>query len=450
MKRNLSATIVALLSLTGTIFAHQQGVVKPLKIGDQVPDIVINNVINYPSSSIRLSNLRGKVVILDFWATWCGPCIRSFPKLDSLQQKFAGKMQLLPITYEAKGLVEGFLQKMQRSMHLLPATATGDTMLRQYFPHSQVPHYVWIDETGKVIAFTEGKELTEANINQALQKEKLAVRIKSDPEDRIEYWNGIFRPSVEAKDKDSISFERIADSVTFMNVTLTRWIEGLAPGGRADTAGLVMIRNMDIKWLYKMAFLKGMPLGADPLIEITDTSLYEHITGRKIDGSRFFDAGQEALDWMRLHCYTFEMRVPRSMIPYKYTLMIEQLNAYFRAEYGIEGVVEKRNRPYLALVRTTQEDRLATKGNTRSVKANSFSLQLLNGTLGGLISRLSFSLQSQNMDIIDETGYTDNIDMTLNCRLSDLTALNEELAKYGLALQKKEKLMEVGVIRMKK
>jgi len=45
--------------------------VKALSIGDTVPDITIANVYNYRSSTIRLSDLKGKLVILDFWSTWC-------------------------------------------------------------------------------------------------------------------------------------------------------------------------------------------------------------------------------------------------------------------------------------------------------------------------------------------------------------------------------------------
>ncbi|PZR07650.1 MAG: hypothetical protein DI539_23425, partial [Flavobacterium psychrophilum] len=51
--------------------------------------------------------------------------------------------------------------------------------------------------------------------------------------------------------------------------------------------------------------------------------------------------------------------------------------------------------------------------------------------------------------IIDETNYTGNIDISLNCDLSNLGAVNNELSKYGLKLVEKETMMDVPVIRMK-
>src|SRR5690606_35078281 len=64
-------------AITNSSVLHE---VRELKVGDVVPDIEFT-LINYPKSTAHLSDFKGKLVILDFWATWCKPCVKQFPKL---------------------------------------------------------------------------------------------------------------------------------------------------------------------------------------------------------------------------------------------------------------------------------------------------------------------------------------------------------------------------------
>lgn len=50
--------------------------------------------------TVRLSSLRGTVVVIDFWASWCEPCMRELPELDRLQREFAGKVVVLPVSID--------------------------------------------------------------------------------------------------------------------------------------------------------------------------------------------------------------------------------------------------------------------------------------------------------------------------------------------------------------
>ena len=60
----------------------------------EAPDFTLNDINSQP---LKLSSLRGKYVILDFWGSWCVWCIKGFPKMKEYYQKYAGKFEILGI-----------------------------------------------------------------------------------------------------------------------------------------------------------------------------------------------------------------------------------------------------------------------------------------------------------------------------------------------------------------
>jgi thiol-disulfide isomerase/thioredoxin len=69
--------------------------------GKPAPDIVSRNT---PDSSLfSLASLRGRYVVLDFWGTWCGPCIAGMPRMKEILDKHRGKMEIVGIAQESDG-----------------------------------------------------------------------------------------------------------------------------------------------------------------------------------------------------------------------------------------------------------------------------------------------------------------------------------------------------------
>jgi peroxiredoxin len=70
---------------------------RPPKIGEKAPDFTLAD----SSRSVSLSQLRGKPVLLNFWATWCPPCIQEMPSLVQLQKQMGDKVTILAVSEDA-------------------------------------------------------------------------------------------------------------------------------------------------------------------------------------------------------------------------------------------------------------------------------------------------------------------------------------------------------------
>src|SRR5437867_4307714 len=98
--------------------------------------------------TVSLAQLRGKIVMLDFWATWCAPCRISMPILDKLQREFSNDMVLLAVNLlEPRDLVREYVARQNvRSRVLLDPEGN---VMRQYESES-IPMQVIIDQEGIV------------------------------------------------------------------------------------------------------------------------------------------------------------------------------------------------------------------------------------------------------------------------------------------------------------
>lgn len=88
------AKVIALAALlAGNFFTAQAA----LKVGDSLPDLA-----SFQLEGQLPGSLKGKVVVLDFWASWCLPCAESFPVLDELQKKYGDRLVVLAVNVDDK------------------------------------------------------------------------------------------------------------------------------------------------------------------------------------------------------------------------------------------------------------------------------------------------------------------------------------------------------------
>lgn len=110
--------------------------------------------------TVSLSQLKGKPVFLEFWATWCGPCRQSMPAVERLHKDYAGRLQVLGVTVdEDPSVVPAFLKAMGVTYTTLYAGSSG---VDGDYRVTGIPAFFLIDAQGRVadawIGFDPGFE----------------------------------------------------------------------------------------------------------------------------------------------------------------------------------------------------------------------------------------------------------------------------------------------------
>ncbi len=109
IRKSLSASLIALLSLASVVRADDV-----LTVGSDAPEINVEHWVHDGNGKFKpVSKFEsGKVYVIEFWATWCGPCIASMPHLVETQNKYADKgVQIVSISDEKLNVVEKFLER---------------------------------------------------------------------------------------------------------------------------------------------------------------------------------------------------------------------------------------------------------------------------------------------------------------------------------------------------
>jgi peroxiredoxin len=119
--------------------------------------------------SVSLSQFRGKVVVLDFWATWCPPCKREIPDFIALQSAYSAKgLQVVGVALDEPGPVKAYAA--QNGMNYPVLLGTND-IAQKYGGIEGIPTTFIIDKSGKIVNRFEGfrpKEVFESEIKKLL------------------------------------------------------------------------------------------------------------------------------------------------------------------------------------------------------------------------------------------------------------------------------------------
>ncbi len=99
-----------------------------------------------------LTELRGRFVLINLWATWCGPCVREMPSLDALQQRYGGAhLVVLPLTEDHSGAsaARGFYER--QNIRNLPVAVDPQGVDLSVLRASSLPTSILVDPNGREV-----------------------------------------------------------------------------------------------------------------------------------------------------------------------------------------------------------------------------------------------------------------------------------------------------------
>ncbi|MBH2005193.1 MAG: redoxin domain-containing protein [Sphingobacteriia bacterium] len=414
---------------------------KSFNIGDTCPNLEFRNLLHYSAPTAKLSDFRGKLVILDFWASWCLPCVATLPKIDSLQKVFKDKLQIIGISKESADKIQTFLAKRKEIVgrEMRYTTTTVDTTNFDLFDVRFLPHYMWVDTAGKIVGFTSDRELTAQNIRQY-----------------IDHGDIVFK---QAERRQLIDFDGQAplfingnagkvDNMVFHSI-LTKRNPQLSGGGFIWKKRLLFI-NYPKLYLYQCAY-GGMKAEFDMVIGFPENRTILNFKDTTISFTLPLKDPAAMRQWQLDNSHCYELILPgynrerAGMIkqPELYKAMQQDLDRYF----PIQAKIEVRRVKCLVLVRTSKQLKVVSKGGDAFSQKDAYSYTLRNASWSDFLHQLRFYyMQFDKRPMLDETGLTGNVDMELQADMFKWESVAKGLRKYGLDIIEAERDIEMLVL----
>ncbi len=123
----------------------------------------IPTILNYSQPSASLAVVSGDITILDFFGTWCVPCIKALPHLADLKSKFAGRVSIVLISTEDEQRIKKFMAA--RPGFEFPVVIDAAQSISGLFQPPSFPYTVVLNKDKKIIAIADAASITEQLIN---------------------------------------------------------------------------------------------------------------------------------------------------------------------------------------------------------------------------------------------------------------------------------------------
>lgn len=377
-----------------------------IKIGQSINDLQVKDLLNAPVKQIDLNKLKGKVIWLEFWATWCSPCVSAMPHLQKLQKAYKGKMQVIAISNEKEKRIRQFISN--RPSNFWFSIDTADTF-RSVFPYHIIPQSVLIDQNGVVVAITLPENITEQTIADVIAGKKISLPLKEDNMVK-DPWGAYFS----------------ADPSTSNRFLVQPKIEGQVSGYKRYLKDSIFknrrvsLLNIPLENAYRIAY------GDLPYGRTVDLTLKENVVENK-----------------KMYC--IDLIVPKG---HEADLM-PTLRKELKARFDLQANIEKRRK--MVYVLTIADSSKVANLKRSAAKEENFSAN--HGAFHGenielkAIADYLEGFGLVNLPVLDGTDNNYKYDIDFTFMPEKKADLENVLLNMGLQLKKEERDIDMLVFR---
>ncbi|HSU50551.1 MAG TPA: redoxin domain-containing protein [Segetibacter sp.] len=390
-------------------------------INQLCPDFLFDTLINYKKEKLAISDLKGKFVIIDFWGTFCVPCINDIPKIEQLQKRYGDTMQILMVATDGLERATQFYKTRVKANKPMQLPCAINRRSVNYFQVKEVSTYVWIDDQGIIKAITDDSQITEKNVADFVNRKNVVFRQK-EKEVKIDF----------KKYMAAVASEMDSSSVLY-NSTLTKHLKGVRSSYFPMVKGRtrVYVTNMPASKFYQIAF--GDSTGAVPF----NRTVIESAHPEKIECPE----NEDFEVWKVNNTYCYELTVPKEKQKDILNIMQEELKRLF----GLNVFREYRTQKCLILKKEKEPRFFADSNTTPKMAMSVGGVTVKNHPFSTLAELIQHYLQRKI--VLDETGITGKIDVVLQVQMNDEDAVNAALKQYGLSLRYENRQVLMLVIK---
>lgn len=412
------------------------------RVGDTIPAFAVP--LRMPGAEkIKLDQYyRSGLLIINFWATWCAPCRSELSRLDSLSKSYSGKLQVLSVAYEDSVKIKAFLKTNPdiptSGLHMI----TNDTMFGNYFKHRLLPHNIWVNQKGVIVAITGKDEITPTNIDRILHDTPIPMGAKTD---NLKFsWEEQFH---------------LKDSSYQYRSLISNYVDGI-PSGQ-------YVRGNHQRGM-KRFFAFNLPILDLFWFAYTQNTNYYTLDHRLIrietkDSTRFYRPDQihhksmsskykTNTEWEKKNAYCYDLTLPRRVTDTQfYSYVLNDLERMFHIAYRTEY---KKMLCNVVTLTPEGKNRLNTfKTNPDTLGSVSFwknQLVIKHATIGEMIRKIVSNWKPGDDLWVDQTqiGFPINLTITFDQNKPiNLETVKQKLGEYGFVFRHQELPYPIMVLK---